>query len=53
MKEKPKKNLSLDPKILKLGEQLAQEDRRDFSAQVAWLIEQESKRREESQKKAA
>lgn len=40
------KNLSLAPNVIALGEQLATEDKREFSAEVEWLIEQEHKRRE-------
>ena len=40
------KNLSLAPTIIALGEKLAAEDKREFSAEVEWLIEQEHKRRD-------
>jgi hypothetical protein len=46
MKDKrQKKNLSVPPKIIEMGEKLAIEDKRDFSSQVSWLIEQEHARR--------
>ena len=39
------KNLSLDPRVIALGQKLAEQDRREFSGQVSWLIEEEIKRR--------
>lgn len=43
--EKLPKNLSLSPAIIEMGETLAKEDRRDLSAEVSWLIDQEFARR--------
>lgn len=40
------KNLTLDGRILELGEELAGEDRRTFSAEIEWLIEREYRRRQ-------
>jgi hypothetical protein len=40
------KNLSLAPGIIVKGERLAALDRRSFSSEVEWLIEQEFARRE-------
>ncbi len=47
MPEKTKKNISIDPKLRDMGERLAAQDHRDFSAEVGWLIESECKRRDQ------
>ena len=38
-------NVRLDPQVRAALEQIAKDDRRSMSAQVAWLIEQEAERR--------
>lgn len=45
LEKKQPKTLSLTPSIVEAGEMLAVQDRRDFSAEVSWLIEQEHARR--------
>jgi hypothetical protein len=42
---KEAKNLSLSPAVIRMGNALGKQDRRDFSAQVSWLIEQEHAKR--------
>lgn len=46
--DKLPKNLSLSKGVIDMGEELAKQDRRDLSAEVSWLIDQEFARRRQT-----
>lgn len=53
VEEKLSKNLSLEPGVVARGNALAKADRRDFSGEVSWLIDQEFERRKKEGEVAA